>query len=507
MQSPNVRLVTEGALDDDNSPAVASLNNRIATQALGRADSRIEWPANLVAFWDFTEDAAPFVAKAGVYPFELVNGSGSTVGKSGTGPFGTAADFDGYSDFLAIDSADVGALNVGRLGDEVTVLAWVRRTSALTADFIAGMWQEDDADARRQYGLFLDLATYGGDDSVCGHVSLTGEPSPNIPFSRDYSATGRRIALNEWRFVAFTYDGAHAVSYLDGVADYHPDYAEVGAPNGEGLVLDKNPYAFDLGLNKGAVADFTVGAVSLTAGMSNHMTGQIGGVAVFSRALTAAEVMRVHLATTAAGSTLVDLGPHLPAGSADNSKRRPGLQGWHAARGASATDTDLLTNGYDNFAFIKLSGNEYMYRSASSGSTPLNITEAAIGYFDTIAGVRVSHLDSITFQMNASHAAEAVRLAIKIDGAWYATNATYSMGADGATGSNWATAETKTVAVDRAAANWRDLTLTPGSSLSLAGSARSTDIPNGEVQGVGIYSPTVADGHNVRIKGPVMVMK
>ncbi|WP_139344426.1 hypothetical protein [Rathayibacter sp. VKM Ac-2630] len=41
-------------------------------------------------------------------------------------------------------------------GDEVSVFALVRRRSEGTG-FIAGMWQEDDGDPRRQYGLFIDL--------------------------------------------------------------------------------------------------------------------------------------------------------------------------------------------------------------------------------------------------------------------------------------------------------------------------------------------------------------
>jgi hypothetical protein len=37
-------------------------------------------------------------------------------------------------------------------------------------------------------------------------------------------------------------------------------------------------------------SDFTVGATLLKAGMSNYFQGQIGGLAVFKRALTETEI-------------------------------------------------------------------------------------------------------------------------------------------------------------------------------------------------------------------------
>ncbi|NBT16638.1 MAG: LamG domain-containing protein, partial [Chitinophagia bacterium] len=41
-------------------------------------------------------------------------------------------------------------------------------------------------------------------------------------------------------------------------------------------------------------SDFTVGAVLLKSGMGNFFKGQIGGLAVFDRALSATEIARMN---------------------------------------------------------------------------------------------------------------------------------------------------------------------------------------------------------------------
>jgi hypothetical protein len=248
----------------------------------------VNWPDGLVAFWDFAEGAPPFATRRGCEPFPLRNGAGADVSVIADGPFGQAATFDGTSDYLVVPAADVGALNLSRHGNECSVLAWVKRANA-SIHFIAGMWQEDDNDPRRQYGLFVSLPMYGGEDQVCGHVSFSGGPTPGYPFSRDYSASLHTVDVNEWRFVGFTYDGAQIISYLDGAADSRPAYTDI-----QGEMYPKNPYPYPLGLNTSTVSDFTVGAVKLTAGYANFFSGRLGGLAVFSRALSPLEMETIH---------------------------------------------------------------------------------------------------------------------------------------------------------------------------------------------------------------------
>jgi hypothetical protein len=65
-----------------------------------------------------------------------------------------------------------------------------------------------------------------------------------------------------------------------------------GYPNG--LTQSKNPYYYPNGIGNNG-SDFTVGAVLLKAGMGNFFKGQIGGLAVFKRALTDEELIRFKL--------------------------------------------------------------------------------------------------------------------------------------------------------------------------------------------------------------------
>lgn len=258
--------------------------------------------------WDFRDPAEPL---------RDVTGHGLELRASGAHwvedeRVGGAMRFDGVDDFLVIDAADVGPLNLAARGDEVSVVALVRRTS-LDTGFIAGMWQEDDADPRRQYGLFVSLPTYGGSQQAVGHVSADGRPSPSLPYSRDYAASARMIAPGEWRVVGFSYDGAAITAYLDGVADPRPRFREVGPPMGEAREYRKNPYDYPLGLNRRSISDFTVGAVLLSAGMGNHFAGDIARVRIVPEALDARQMLNLAAAWTPEGSPLLDVDLYRPA--------------------------------------------------------------------------------------------------------------------------------------------------------------------------------------------------
>jgi hypothetical protein len=64
----------------------------------------------------------------------------------------------------------------------------------------------------------------------------------------------------------------------------------------EGLVQSKNPYYFPDGMGDNG-SDFTVRAVLLKSGMGNFFIGQIGGLAIFKRALSNSEIKDIYLAT------------------------------------------------------------------------------------------------------------------------------------------------------------------------------------------------------------------
>lgn len=104
------------------------------------------------------------------------------------------------------------------------------------------------------------------------------------------------MPINQWVCIAFTYDGDIIKSYLDGIFEMRePELINNtkgfdGYP--DGLVQSKNPYYFPYGIGNNG-SDFTVGAVLLKNGMGNFFKGQMGGLAVFDRALSARELKKI----------------------------------------------------------------------------------------------------------------------------------------------------------------------------------------------------------------------
>lgn len=245
---------------------------------------------NLVAVWDFKEkEGERRMAKGkGDFPLEEQNG---LIYRVDEGPLsGYSAVFENDS-YLSLLNSETGALNIYGEAREVTVMAWVKWRG--DTGFVGGMWNEYSSGGKRQYGLFVNLPHYNGRDQVCGHISFTGKPTPPFPYSIDYSASDQKLNRDQWHFIAFTYDGTYIRSYLDGqfVARgeelIHHTKGFEGYP--DGLIQSKNPYFFPEGMGNNG-SDFTVGAVLLKGGMGNFFKGQIGGLAVFDRALSPNEI-------------------------------------------------------------------------------------------------------------------------------------------------------------------------------------------------------------------------
>jgi len=241
-----------------------------------------------IAQWDFTESAAPFRTTSGDLPLAQ---AGRTAATRVATPWGTGLSLTGSS-YLRLPAASTGRLAVGASKNTVTVAAWVRATDTDTG-FVAGSWTEDANQPRRSYGLFYDLGTYGGADRANFHVSRSGGPTPGYPYSRDYSASGAKMTRSVWQLHVGTYDGAQAISYLDGVATAYPRYTD---PLGN--TYAKNPYLFPHGLNPIA-GDFTVGGVQLTGKAGNFARGTVAKVRVWDRTLTAGEVKALYDAESA----------------------------------------------------------------------------------------------------------------------------------------------------------------------------------------------------------------
>ena len=203
----------------------------------------------LVAVWDFKEKPGKDRKAYGLNKFALQEVNGK-VERINEGPLSGYSALFKDSVYLKIPNDQTGALNIHGKNSEVIVLAWVKWTG--NRSFVGGMWNEYQDGGKRQYGLFVSLPFYNGADQVCGHISLTGIPTPPFPYSIDYSASMSLVKNGEWQCIAFTYDGDSLKSYLDGKFEYRkPELIShtkgfEGSP--QGLMQSKNPYYFPHGM-------------------------------------------------------------------------------------------------------------------------------------------------------------------------------------------------------------------------------------------------------------------
>lgn len=249
---------------------------------------------NLVALWDFKEEAGlSRKSLKGDFALTEING---IIPRIEDGPLSGYSALFGNKAYLALSNSKTGDLNIFGPGQGVTVMAWVKWTGEQTG-FVGGMWNEYQDGGKRQYGLFVSLPHYNGKNQVCGHISNTGKPTPPFPYSIDYSASAQVVPANSWTCIAFTYDGQYIRSYVNGqfIAREKELILNTMGFEGypDGLIQAKNPYFFPHGMGNNG-SDFTVGAVLLKKGMGNFFKGQIGGLAVFNRALSAKQILKLN---------------------------------------------------------------------------------------------------------------------------------------------------------------------------------------------------------------------
>ena len=118
-------------------------------------------------------------------------------------PSGSALDFDGFDDLVVVE--DDLSLD---MTNGFTIAAWIYLDSYVE-------W----ASIVTKGAFFFNNYTIhqsgpmGGSDY--GHLRFTGE-SPNLPI---FLESNTQIPLEEWHYVAITYDGFELQFYLDGFAD------------------------------------------------------------------------------------------------------------------------------------------------------------------------------------------------------------------------------------------------------------------------------------------------
>ena len=281
----------------------------------------VEKMPGLVAFWTFGEDAGSPRRSTGTKNPHPLAEVGGPIPRVAGGPFsGYAADLDGKH-YFSIPYAETRDLNISGPAAQVSMFAVVRIVNLKQSRTIAGMWSEgkgrDDDTGTRQYALLMNMPTYGGPDKLVPHISSEGGVTRRadgsaFPWCADYAVSAQPVPSELWCTLAFTYDGKFIRAYVNGefgaldldpVAHKRDDrYFKSEGQNGGDRGM--NPYFHGRGIftftgrpGKIAGSDFTVGARYAVGKMLGEATiGRFGGLAVFDRALTPAELRALHAA-------------------------------------------------------------------------------------------------------------------------------------------------------------------------------------------------------------------
>ncbi|WP_206028700.1 hypothetical protein [Thalassoroseus pseudoceratinae] len=276
----------------------------------------------LVAFWTFGEEAGQPRESVGTddaFPLQEVGGP---IRRVKGGPFsGYAADLNGKQ-YFKIPYAETGKLNISGPEAQVSMFAVVRIVNLRQSRTIAGMWSEgkgsNDDSGTRQYALLMNMPTYGGPNKLVPHISSEGgvtrrADGSRFPWCCDYAVTASPVPTEEWCTLGFTYDGEYIRAYINGRLDelkLDPKkhrrtdryFTQEGPDGGD---RGMNPYYHGRGIfkldpvkhadTKIGGSDFTVGARYAVGSFLREATiGKFGGLAVFDRALSDAEMKTLH---------------------------------------------------------------------------------------------------------------------------------------------------------------------------------------------------------------------
>jgi hypothetical protein len=264
----------------------------------------------LICFWDFQEAAGTPRRAQGPhrYALEERNGPIERIHGGVWGPYSAQIK---RGQWFRIQRRDCPALNLHGPGVQYTILAWLKRMEDYRWQYVAGVW--DEKNAARQYALFISgslktswrtLRREPVDHRVHAYASAEGGGTPPSGICLTYSTGATNLEKDRWYFLAAAYDQQDLRAYVDGRLD---------------ALEDHNPYhypgkpIFDGGATG---ADFTVGQRAVPGWSSypegkflsvNKKVGPLGfdgilsALAVYDRALSAAEVANIHAWVQAGG--------------------------------------------------------------------------------------------------------------------------------------------------------------------------------------------------------------
>lgn len=424
--------------------------------------------SGLVALFDFQHDLVggnAVTSRVGKQPITLTARGSKTVVKDAAdpGPFGPSLVLDGATVFAKTGA--LGALDPSTVGDQVTVVAWVKDSAANHDDGANGIafraGSHDDVTPARQYGIYFDGNGFiWSKGHLTPHIGAQDGASPGYPFSHDQAASARKYftgtGQGQWHMEAMTFDGAQIIAYVDGLTDSwlavpEPPPSVLSLSDGSYTpqVLDRNPFTLRKGINRSQTAKiFTIGGTCDASSTGiNFTTGKIGGVAVFNRALSAAEIMQIRLATLLSGEAITSFGFEVASTGSKALKRA----GW-TAKADTNIDVSLLTSTGPEYAITRPAGGTKAYLTKTS-----TLIGAAWG---AVTGLNSSQVRRLRFKMlSALTTSAAQRLLVKVGSQWWASNTTYAATGAHAGDTDWTGAETKTHTVDWSPGNWKAVTM------------------------------------------------
>lgn len=285
--------------------------------------SVVEKTPGLVAFWTFGEPAGqPRTSQATKHPHPLQEVRGEVPRVSG-GPFsGYSTAFDGKR-YFRIPHNELQDLDICGPKAEVSMFAVVRLQEMKRGVTIAGIWSEgrgaNDDTGTRQYAMLLNMPAYGGGRQLTPHISAEGGVTRRadgsaFPWCCDFAATKSQVPTGQWVTLGFTYDAQYIRAYFNGRLEERPlrpkqdrrddRYFTHEGPDGGNRGM--NPYYHGRGIfcydatkhsksKPGGPADFTVAArYAVGSYLGEALKGELGGLAVFDRALSDEQMLRLH---------------------------------------------------------------------------------------------------------------------------------------------------------------------------------------------------------------------
>lgn len=216
--------------------------------------------ANLIAWWDFNDTSDPAVARDRIHGIEGLLSKGALYSGDGLGHSGVSGDSaadlgtDGAGEF--IDVADGSFVNVGAVGDAVTVSFWQQLTSiaASSAFYMTSPSSSTGGRGFQAHAPWSDSTIYYDTAGCCASESRYAVNISSLVGSSDTWVTS-------WHHFAFVKNGGTKQIWIDGKL--------VGATSGAAPLP----------------RDFAQLAIGAGAGGSQSIKGLIDDFAVYASAL------------------------------------------------------------------------------------------------------------------------------------------------------------------------------------------------------------------------------